>query len=334
MRGKIAAETVGWRPAPRNSRNRRNAGAQLHSLDWNDLRYFLAICRAGTLAGAARALHVRHSTVGRRLDALEAALAVTLFARTPDGFVLTAAGAEIRPLAEEAERAVAAVERRVAGGDERIEGTVRLTTSEAFSGFLVRRLGALHERHPGLIVEILTGNRSFDLARGEADIALRIAATTQPELICKRVGIAGWSVYAAANYLARCGTPASLDDLSGYEVIGFDETMQQVPGALWLNAHAGKAEVVMRGNSIVAVLNGAIVGMGIAVIPCFLGEAEPSLKRLTDAVIGVRDVWLVFHPDVARIARVRTVIDFITDMLAREAATLRGERAAAMAGST
>ena len=297
----------------------------MHSLDWNDLRYFLAVCRAGTLAGAARNLRVRHSTVGRRLDALEASLAVTLFTRTPEGFVLTEAGAEILPLAEDAERAVVAVERRVGGGDKRIEGVVRLTTSEAFSGFLVRRLAVLHESHPGLMVEILSGNRSLDLARGEADLALRIAATSQPDLVCKRIGDAGWSVYAAASYLQRRGTPPSLDDLSGHQVVGFDDTMANVPGALWLNSHAGGAEVVLRGNSIISVLNATIVGMGLSVLPCFLADAEPGLRRLTPEVVGTRELWLVFHPDVARIARVRAVIDFVTEAIGREAATLRGE---------
>ena len=302
----------------------------MHSLDWNDLRYFLAVCRAGTLAGAARDLNVRHSTVGRRLEALEQALAVSLFTRTPDGFVPTEAGAGILALAEEAERAAVAIERRVAGSDTRIEGTVRMTTSEGFSGFLVRRLAALHERYPDLMVEVLSGNRFYDLTRGEADLALRIGETTQPDLMCKRIGIAGWSVYAAASYLKRRGTPASLDDLRGHAVIGFDETMAGVPGAQWLDSHAGGAEVVMRGNSIVAVLNAAIVGMGIAVLPCFMADAEPNLQRLCPEVIGSRDLWLVFHSDVARIARVRTVIDFVTDVVGSEAAILRGERRSAL----
>jgi DNA-binding transcriptional LysR family regulator len=297
----------------------------LHNLDWNDLRYFLAVCRAGSLAGAGRSLRVRHSTVSRRLDALEAALCVSLFTRTPDGFVLTDAGTRIMPMAEEAERALLAVERQVGGEDDRIEGVVRLTTSEAFSGFMVRRMAPLHEAHPGLMVEVLSGNRPFDLTRGEADLALRIGHPVQPELICKRVGDAGWSVYASETYLARRGTPASLDDLSGHDVIGFDDTMAQVPGAIWLRDHAQGVAVTLRGNSILSVLNAAIVGMGVAVIPCFLGDGESNLRRLTPEVVGSRELWLVFHPDVARIARIRTVIDFVTAMIAKEAATLRGE---------
>jgi DNA-binding transcriptional LysR family regulator len=293
-------------------------------LDWNDFRHFLAVHRAGTLAGAARGLRVQHSTVGRRLDALEEALGARLFLRTPDGFVLTGAGAAILPLIEEAERALAAAERLVEGGDERIEGIVRLTTSESFSGLLVRRLAELSTLHPQLMVEVLAGNRSLDLSRGEADLAVRIAATTQPDLVCKRIGDAGWSLYASEGYLRRRGAPASPRDLAGHDVIAFDESMAAVPGAIWLDRHGAGARVAIRGNSIPAVLNAAIVGMGLAVIPCFMGDVEPTLSRLTPEVLGSREIWLVFHPDVARIARVRRVIDFVTMVIGEESARLRG----------
>jgi DNA-binding transcriptional LysR family regulator len=306
----------------------------MHSFDWNDLRYFLAIHREGTLAGAARSLRVQHSTVGRRLEVLEKALGASLFMRTPDGFRLSEAGTEIVPLAEEAERALTAVERRVAGTNERIEGVVRLTASEAFSGFLVRRLAELQTRHPGLVVEVLVGNRSLDLSRGEADVALRIAATTQPDLICKRIGDAGWSLYASESYVARRGAPPSATDLAGHDVIGFDETMSGIPGARWLKDHAAGAHVMLRGNSIVSVLNAAIVGMGLAVLPCFLAEAEPTLRRLVPEVLGSREIWLVFHPEVARIARVRRVIDFVTEIVGQEAWMLRGEAGAISAPVT
>jgi DNA-binding transcriptional LysR family regulator len=296
----------------------------MHSFDWNDLRYFLAIHREGTLAGAARSRRVQHSTVGRRLEALEKALGAALFTRTPDGLILTEAGAEILALAEDAERALTAIERRVAGTDERLEGVVRVTTSEAFSGFLVRHLAELHQRRPGLIVEVLSGNRSLDLSRGEADIALRLAATTQPDLLCKHIGDTGWGLYASQSYVDRCGAPPSATDLSGHDVIAFDETMANIPGALWLNDHAAGAHVILRGNSIVSVLNATVIGMGLAVLPCFLAEAEPTLRRLAPEILGSREIWLVFHPDVARIARVRRVIDFITEIIGAKAASLRG----------
>jgi DNA-binding transcriptional LysR family regulator len=300
----------------------------MHSLDWNDLRYFLAVCRAGTLVGAGRSLRVRHSTVGRRVEALEAALGVSLFMRAPDGFVLTEAGSGIVSLAEEAERAVAAVERRVAGGDKRIDGIVRVTTSESFSGFLMRRLPELQAQHPTLTVEVLTGNASLDLMRREADLAIRFMETTQADLICKRLCDAGWSLYASETYLARAGNPKTPTDLARHDIIGFDETMARSPGAIWLEEHRVGARVVVRCNSLMSALNASIVGMGVAVLPCFLAEAEPSLRRLTDEVLATRAIWVVFHPDVAQIRRVRTVIDFVSAIVGREAATFRGERAA------
>lgn len=296
-----------------------------HSFDWNDLRYFLAVQRERTLAGAARRLRVQHSTVGRRLEVLEAALGATLFNRTPEGYVLTGAGSAILAFAEEAERALAQVERRARATDERIAGVVRLTASKSFSGLLVRSLAVLRERHPDLVVEILTGNRAFDLARGEADLALRIAPTTQMDLTCKHIGDVGWSMYASEAYIARRGRPAAATDLAGHEIIGFDESLAQVPGALWLGKHAAGGQMIMRGNSLIAVLNAALIGMGIAVVPCFLADPEPTLRRLVPEVLGSREVWLVFHPDVARIARVRLVIDFVTETVRGAAMRLRGE---------
>src|SRR5262249_17767216 len=143
------------------------------ALDWNDLRYFLAVQRAGTLAGAARELGVKHTTVGRRLTALEETLGVKLFTHAPEGFVLTRAGSEIVELALSIEASTSAIERRIKGEDSRVEGTVRLTTSESFSKFFVHRLLALRQQHPKLLVEVLSSNRAFDLSRGEADVAVR-----------------------------------------------------------------------------------------------------------------------------------------------------------------
>ena len=217
----------------------------MHSLDWNDLRYFLAVCRAGTLVGAARSLRVRHSTVGRRVEALEAALGVSLFKHTPDGFVLSEAGSEIVPLAEEAERAVVAVERRVAGGDKRVDGIVRVTTSEAFSGFLVRWLSELQAQHPTLVVEVLSGNAALDLARRVADLAIRFVETTQADLTCRRLCDVGWSLYASESYIERAGIPKTAVDLARHDIISFDETMARSPGAIWLDQHKAGARIVV-----------------------------------------------------------------------------------------
>jgi DNA-binding transcriptional LysR family regulator len=296
----------------------------MHSMDWDDIRYFLAIYRCGSSNGAARQLGVQHTTVGRRLTALEAALGTNLFMRTPEGLSPTAAALEILPLAEDAERSFLAITRQVGSSDSRIEGQVRLTTSDAFSTYVVRQLPKLRERHPALTVEILGGNTVFDLSRGEADLAIRMVPTTQPDLICRKVGVAGWSLYAAEDYLSRRGRPKSSTDLGGHDVIGFDESLAGSPGALWLGQNAKGAHMPLRGNSIGAVVNAAIVGIGLAMVPCYIATAEASLRRVTPEVLSSRDIWLVFHPDAARIARVRTVIDFVAEVIRADAALFAG----------
>jgi DNA-binding transcriptional LysR family regulator len=293
-------------------------------LDWNDFRYFLAIARAGTLAGAARELGVEHTTVGRRLAALEAALGARLFLRGPDGLVATSAGREVLPLAEQIAAGVEAIERRVSGDDGRIEGLVRLSTSEALSGYFVRTFTALRERHPKLLVEILSGNHASDLLRGEADLAVRARPVTEPDLVARKLACAGWSLYASPEYVARKGAPLAAEDLRGHDVVAFDVSMSNVPGALWLQEHAEGTNVIMRGNSIVAALNAAICGMGVAALPCFIAEREPVLQRLTPRVLGGRDIYLVVHPDLSRVARIRAVMDFVVELFDRDSALWSG----------
>jgi DNA-binding transcriptional LysR family regulator len=297
-------------------------------LDWNDLRYFLAIARAGTLVGAGRELRVEHTTVGRRLAAIEAALGARLFTRGPDGFSLTDAGAEILPIAEEVAARVDKIERCASGADARIEGTVRVTTSEALGGYLVGLIPGLRERHPSLVVEVLSGNRAFDLLRGEADLAVRVREDTEPELVARTLVRAAWSLYASRSYGDRKGALATAEDLRGHDIVGFDASLSATPGGQWLGAHASGANVVLRANSIVAALNAAIFGMGIAALPCFVAESERALVRVTMDVIGARNVFLVVHPDLARVARVRAVMDYLVDAFERDAPLWSGERSA------
>jgi DNA-binding transcriptional LysR family regulator len=299
--------------------------AILHAVpDWNDFRYFLAIARAGSLAGAARELGVEHTTVGRRLSALEAELGARLFLRGADGLVPTKAGLEILPLTEEIAARFEAIDRRVSGDDARIEGTVRFAVSEAMSGYFVKHFAGLRERHCGLVVQISSGNQASDLMRGEADLAVRARDVTEPDLVVRKVACAGWSLYAASDYVARRGTPPAPEDLRGHDIIGFDDSLANTPGGLWLQAHTAGTNVVMRGNSIIAALNATLCGMGVGALPCFLGEGEPVLRRLTPRVLGTRDIYLVVHPDLARVARVRAVMDFVVDLFARDAAAWAG----------
>jgi DNA-binding transcriptional LysR family regulator len=294
-------------------------------LDWNDVQFFLALQRAETLAGAARALKVEHTTVGRRLAAMESALGAKLIVRTPDGFRLTEVGEQILPLAEQAEAALLHIERLALTDDDRAEGTVRVTTSEAFAGLLGRWLVDLRSKHPRITVDLLTGNARLDLSRREADIAVRFAATREGALVCRRVVTLGWAAYASRTYVEARGQLPPSGDLRGHDVIGFSESLAEVPGALWIDAHSRGANVVMRSGSLPAALNAALTNLGVAVIPCFLADPEPTLVRLTPGLVGTRGGFLVVHPDLARVARVRVVINFLVERFAANAAFLRGE---------
>ncbi|HSN28125.1 MAG TPA: LysR family transcriptional regulator [Kofleriaceae bacterium] len=290
--------------------------------EWSDYRYFLALARAGTLAAAARDLGVEHTTVSRRIAALETALGTKLFVRTPDGFVLTAAGSSTLPRIEEAAKAIEAVEMKVAGEDAELRGTVRVTASHAIAGFLMKRLAPFRQRHPEIVIEFLTGNQMFDLARREADLALRVTASLSGDLIARKVGEAGWGVFATAHYLAT--HPRVEDGLPGHEIISYDTPHAVYPGQQWLDANARKATTVMRGNDIVSVLNAVLTGAGAGTVPCFIGDAEKTLARVVPHVIASRPIGLVVHPDLAKVARVRATMDFLIELATAEAKLLAG----------
>lgn len=293
-------------------------------LDWNDAQFFLAVHRAGTLAGAARALKVEHTTVGRRLTAMEQALRAKLFVRTPEGFRLTEMGEQVLPLAEQAETALLQIERVALADDDRAEGNVRVTTSESFAGILGRWVAELRAKHPRITVEILAGNESLDLTRRQADLAVRFSPTVQANLISRRVATLGWALYASHAYVEARGRVPSDGSLAGHDVIAFHESLSQVPGAQWLQKHGAGAHIVLRSGSLPAACHAAVGGLGIALIPCLLGDAEPRLVRVLPGIVGTRDGYLVVHPDLARVARVRVVMAFLVERFATHAPFLSG----------
>ena len=298
-------------------------GTLVTPMDWNDLRYLLALARQKTLAGAARELGVEHSTVSRRIAALEATLGAKVFSRTPEGFVLTEAGQQVLPLAEQAEVALQAIERR-AKEDGKIAGTVKLATSEILARFLIDRLRALRARHPGLVIEVLVGNQPVDLARREADLAVRAMRTDNPDLLVRKLVEAGWSVYAAKGYVELRGRPVD-EDLTGHDLIAFEDSMKNTPGGLWAAEHAAGANVVMRAGNVSTAFNAGLAALGVVALPCFVADVEPTLERLTPRVIGVRVMELVVHPDAAKVAKVRAVMDFVIELFVDERRLLRGE---------
>ena len=296
-------------------------------LDWSDLRVFLVLARARTLAAAARELRVNQTTVGRRLAALERAAGTRLFERTPRGYVLTAAARAVQESVEGIERETIAVERRLLGQDARIAGRVRVATSDSLATwFVVPHLPALRQAHPDLVVELVTGNQPTDLARPEADVALRMRKPEQPQLIARRLGIGAWAPYAATTYLAGRRPPSPRSRYAGHDVVGFDPELDGTVGARWTRTSAARARVVLTTNSLTAHAEAVAAGIGIGAIPCVCGDRDPRLQRLSP-VVGHHDIWLVVHPDVRDSARVRAVLGFLTTLITDQSARLSGASA-------
>jgi DNA-binding transcriptional LysR family regulator len=293
---------------------------------WDDLRVFLHLAREGTLSAAARTLGVDQSTVGRRLNALEDAAGTRLFDRSHGGYVLSAAGEAVLASAEQVEAQTLAIEQKLRGHDGADEGTVRLATSDSLATwFLVRHLPRLRERHPGIALELVTGNRPVDLGRREADISLRLTKPTQEQLVARRLGVAAWSVYAANSYVKQRGLPSLSKQFQGHDVIAFDTELAGTIGAKWMREHTAKASVVLTTNSLTCQAEAVLAGLGISALPCVFGDREPSVRRVLADTVGQHEVWLVVHPDVRASARVRAVLDYLTQLIRAEAPLLSGQ---------
>jgi DNA-binding transcriptional LysR family regulator len=299
--------------------NRTSAGWQ-----WDDIRFFLAVARAGSLSAAARVLGVGHVTVGRRVALLEKRLGVKLLNRTPEGFSITPAGQAILGQCAAMESAALDVERIAAGRDSLAAGTVRLTTTEALAHRVVApAIAALRKSHPALQVHLMVGVRTLDIARRDADLAVRFARPTAPELICRKLGEVGYSLYASRRYLAGCGALKRGAGLAGHDLI----TFTGAPAAMspfFMGETLEGARVAVQCDSPLIQLQAAAQGVGIAELACFLGDECADLVRVwPDEPSALRTVWLVVHQDLRRSARIRVVTSAVVEAFRRQSGTLR-----------
>jgi DNA-binding transcriptional LysR family regulator len=281
--------------------------------DWNDLKYFLACWRAGSLIGAGRLLKVDQTTVGRRLVAYEQALQARLFDRTTDGLVLTPAGQRLVETAQAVEQGMIDLERRALGEDARLSGVVRLATSETLSAtFLAEAVATMHQQHPDIELEMVTGPASLNLLKREADLALRATARpTQLSLIARKVGTLNWMAFASEAYRARRPAAGPLGPLDGDQVIAFIDDIAQIPPARWFSEHEAGARVVFRTNSILTARNACQGGWGVALLPRYIGAATPGLAPVFPTPIFTAELWLVVHPDLHHSPRIRAVMDHL-----------------------
>jgi DNA-binding transcriptional LysR family regulator len=291
-------------------KNTGKASSESQRLQWDDIRYFLELARVGSLSGAARKLSVEHSTVARRIEALEQSLEVRLFDRLPKGWSLTPEGETLARQARRLDDEAQAFS-RAAVGVSSLKGTVRISAPPVLaSHLLVPRLAAMRPQWMNIDLEVIGESRDANLARGEADLAIRMSRPTAPGLVARCIGEMGYGLYAANGYADR--------SQAEWEFLGYDENLGQVPQQRWLNQIAGDRRFAFRSNDLAALLHAARAGLGIAALPCFLAGHDPELCLLSDHPCStVRQLWLVMHPDVKRSPRVRLVADLLVSLVGK-----------------
>jgi DNA-binding transcriptional LysR family regulator len=288
-------------------------------LDWEDLRFALALARHGSLSAAARALGVNHATVSRRIDRLQGAIGQLLFDRRKEGYRLTDTGQTVLDQLTRMDEAVLSLLSLPLQVEE--GGLVRLTAARVLAdGFLVDRLGELRQRLPTTDIELLGESRLMSLARREADIAIRLGAPKDSDLVGKKIGIVGYGFYAASAYLAELADGAPL------QFVGFDPDSHFVLEAAWMKQVFPGQRIAFRSNSQTAQAAAARAGFGIALLPHYLAAEDPGLQPApVDAEAPQREVWLLMRKDLAEAPRIRAVAEEIAELFNREKDLLVGK---------
>lgn len=285
---------------------------------WDDLRLLLAIHRDQSFLAAGKTLGLAPSTLARRMDALETSLGQPLVHRGSEGTRLNAEALRLVALAEEVELGLALVLRD--GTDAGIAGTVRLSLPEGFVRPLVPTLARVRAKHPALNVELISESRVVDLARGEADIGLRIVPSTSPTLVSKHLGRANTGLFASRDYVERRIPNARLlaNMASSHDWVGFDSSLDKLPHQIWMRNY-GAARFVFRSNSAIGIEHAVISGMGIGLLSEAQGREFPSLVQLDlERQPPHVDVFLAFQKDAKKTPRIRVVLKELETDLRRQ----------------
>lgn len=293
-------------------------------LDWDDIHTFLAIARHGSLSAAARALKVSQSTMSRRLDHLHGRVGATLLERTPTGFRLTAGGSAILDQATHMEDAALAVERAIAGDDQRLVGIVRVTAVETFAAHILTiAIASLHETHPGIAIELITDNRSLSLARREADIAVRLGRFDAHETIVRKIGGMAFGVYASSRYLERFGAPDRSTTGEGHRIVRVQDDLVDTPDARWFSARFPKAKIALFANSREVQMRAVAHGVGLGFLPCYAADMVDGLVRVPTSEPLMREIWMGVHQDTRHAPRILAVQSAICEAVTQETGRLR-----------
>jgi DNA-binding transcriptional LysR family regulator len=281
--------------------------------DWNDLRYFLAIAHQGSTGAAAKALGVNQSTVQRRLRALEVGLGCVLAERHAGGYRLTISGQRLLGRVTDVEIAIDAVRRQVVALDIKEEGPVRVTCLVTIGQRILTSglLNTFHERHPGMIVELLMDQRVLDLSKGEADMAIRGGSMGVGALVGRKIADVPWGIYASRAFIERHGRPNDPWDINRFTVVELTDELKTLPAVRWMEAHASRARVAARGANVPSVHFAVKSGAGLAPLPAVYAAADAELVSLFGTMPDLDyPIFLVAHKDVRKSPRVNAFFEF------------------------
>jgi DNA-binding transcriptional LysR family regulator len=294
-------------------------------LSWDDLRVVKAIGEAGSIAGAAATMGVNHTTIFRRLAQVEYVLHVSLFERRRQGYTPTSAGSEVIALVQRLELDIVAVAQGLAGPDQILTGELRVTTSDSIGSHLLMPISAqFRALHPSLRIEVLIGNDPFNLARGDADIALRATNAPPENLIGRKLATVAWAPYgrAADHGDKRIDAQA----LHRRTWISYNQDLASLKAAAWIEEYVAQQDIALRTNSVQGVATAIAAGVGVGYLPCMLGDLTGSLVRIGPVEPGFSDaLWLLTHPGLRASRRVQVFIEHCARMIAMQRSVIEGE---------
>lgn len=285
----------------------------MNDINWDDLRYFLAAAESGSLSAAAKLLHSNQPTVGRHIDALEAALGLKLFQRHKKGLTLTHECAWVLEQSQLMQSGVQNIQRMIEGDYQQLQGSVRLALPEGLCNeILIPQLGSFYQQYPNLRLILNVSSRTTNLTRGEADIAVRLFRPKEADLVARQLTRMEMGLYASPEYLQTHGRPENVSDLMQHWIISYGDELAGLPENRWLLNHVAPSNRVLQSDSTTSRLRATVCGLGIAIQPCMLANTNPKLVQiLQDASLPAHEVWITYHRDLRHILRVRVAVDFL-----------------------
>lgn len=280
--------------------------------DWDDLRFFLAVARAGRLTVAARRLGADHATVSRRITSLETALKATLFERRPQGYTLTGHGERLVVAAEAIESAALAASSEIGGADLALSGTVRVGSPDGFgTTFLAPRAVRLADKYPDLEIQLIAMPRLLSLSKREADIAISLSPPKEGKIVARKLTDYRLGLYAARGYLAGAPEIRQAEDLFEHPLVGYIDDLIYMPELDYLDEIAKGLRPRLQSSNLVAQMEATVAAAGVCVLPHFMASRRAELVPVLPEVQLTRTFWLIVHAELKDVARVRATVDFL-----------------------